>query len=127
MNHILKVEELNIYHREQPLIKSVALDVGRGDFHCIIGESGSGKSLLTRTILGMEKVSLTYEGRVEINLDKTDAMFQDVHSNLFQNMSLEKHFNIYMKQHNLIYHNNNATLKSYRCYKCLGSTMARNY
>ncbi|MEJ7170059.1 ATP-binding cassette domain-containing protein, partial [Staphylococcus epidermidis] len=39
-----------------------------------------------------EKVSLTYEGRVEINLDKTDAMFQDVHSNLFQNMSLEKHF-----------------------------------
>ncbi|OHS38933.1 ATP-binding cassette domain-containing protein [Staphylococcus sp. HMSC62A08] len=92
INHILKVEELNIYHIEQPLIKSVALDVGRGNFHCIIGESGSGKSLLTRTILGMEKASLTYEGHVEINLDKTDAMFQDVHSNLFQNMTLEKHF-----------------------------------
>ena len=74
--HILKVKELNIYHREQPLIKSVALDVGRGDFHCIIGESGSGKSLLTRTILGMEKASLTYEGHVEINLDKQMPCFK---------------------------------------------------
>lgn len=74
------------------MIDSVSLKVNKGDFHCIIGESGSGKSLLTRTILGMKRDNLRYQGTVDINLSKTDAVFQDVYSNMFQNVTIDKHF-----------------------------------
>ncbi|MCJ1655248.1 ATP-binding cassette domain-containing protein [Staphylococcus sp. NRL 16/872] len=91
-NPIVNVERLSVFDNERTLIDSVSLKVNKGDFHCIIGESGSGKSLLTRTILGMKRDNLRYQGSLDIDLNKTDAVFQDVYSNMFQNVTIGKHF-----------------------------------
>lgn len=89
---VIQVDQLSVFDNNRTLIDSISLKVHKGDFHCIIGESGSGKSLLTRTILGMKRNHLRYQGTVDIDLDKTDAVFQDVYSNMFQNITIAKHF-----------------------------------
>lgn len=92
VNTVVNVNQLSILDQEKVLLKDVDLTVTKGAFHCIIGESGSGKSLLTRTILGMKQSQLCYQGDIDIDLTQTDAVFQDVKSNMFQNITLAKHF-----------------------------------
>lgn len=92
LNPILDVQQLSVFEHQRQLLHNLSLQVVPGAFHCIIGESGSGKSLFTRTILGMRRSNLTYQGTVNFDLTKTDAVFQDVQSNMFQNVTLEKHF-----------------------------------
>lgn len=92
VNTVVNVNQLSILDQEKVLLKDVDLTVTKGAFHCIIGESGSGKSLLTRTILGMKQSQLCYQGDIDIDLTQTDAVFQDVQSNMFQNITLAKHF-----------------------------------
>lgn len=92
LNEILNVQQLSVFEHNRQLLHELSLQVVQGAFHCIIGESGSGKSLLTRTILGMRRSNLTYQGTIDFDLTKADAVFQDVQSNMFQNVRLEKHF-----------------------------------
>lgn len=92
LNCALDVNRLTVFDKDQPLLKSISLQVSHDAFHCIIGESGSGKSLLTRAILNIKHPYLTYQGDVHIDLNKTDAVFQDVHSNMFQYLTIEQHF-----------------------------------
>ena len=100
MNTVVKVNQLSILDHNRSLLNDVNLTITKGAFHCIIGESGSGKSLLTRTILGMKPSQLSYQGDIKIDLNKTDAVFQDVQSNMFQNVTLAKHFQyIYEANH----------------------------
>ncbi|RIL73300.1 ABC transporter ATP-binding protein [Staphylococcus devriesei] len=89
---LLHFENVSVYDGEATLLNNVNLEVLEGSFHCLVGESGSGKSLLTRTALGMRQPQLRYEGQVEIDIDNTDAMFQDTNSNFFQNVKIHKHF-----------------------------------
>ena len=75
MNTVVKVNQLSILDHNRSLLNDVNLTITKGTFHCIIGESGSGKSLLTRTILGMKPSQLSYQGDIKIDLNKTDAAF----------------------------------------------------
>ncbi|MGM7689884.1 ATP-binding cassette domain-containing protein [Staphylococcus felis] len=88
----VRIEELSVFYHQQSLLQNINLNIEPGSFHCIIGESGSGKSLLTRTLLSMTRPELTYEGHVDIDLSQTDAVFQDANSNMFQNITIQKHF-----------------------------------
>lgn len=89
---LLHLENVSVYDGDVALLKHIDLDVTEGSFHCLVGESGSGKSLLSRTALQMYQPHLRYDGNVEINLNGTDAMFQDANSNFFQNVRIQKHF-----------------------------------
>lgn len=91
-NLAITVNQLIIYDHQQPLIQSLSLQVPADSFYCIIGESGSGKSLLARTILNMKSEQLSYDGDIAIDLNQTDAVFQDMSSNFFPNITIEKHF-----------------------------------
>ncbi|MBO1198440.1 ABC transporter ATP-binding protein [Staphylococcus simiae] len=93
INNAVEVEQLTIYNNNQALLKSLSMTVKFGEFHAIVGESGSGKSLLVRTILNMRHSQLEYQGHVSINLNETDAVFQDANSNMFSNVTIQKHFN----------------------------------
>lgn len=86
---LLHLENVSVYDGDVALLKHIDLDVTEGSFHCLVGESGSGKSLLSRTALQMYQPHLRYEGNVEINLNETDAMFQDANSNFFQNVRIQ--------------------------------------
>lgn len=90
---------MSINDGDRTLLHSVTLYVQPGGFHCLIGESGSGKSLLSRTILDMKDARLQYQGEIDIDLTCTDAIFQDSHSNLIQNMTLKQHFDMLYRAH----------------------------
>ncbi|MBC9953300.1 ABC transporter ATP-binding protein [Leucobacter sp. cx-42] len=52
MTHALHIENLSVRLHGVPLVDDVSLAVSPGECLAIIGESGAGKSLLTRTLLG---------------------------------------------------------------------------
>ena len=92
LDTVLHVNNVSVYHNHEALLKQINLDIEKGSFHCLIGESGSGKSLLTRTVLNMKQDDLTYRGDIHIDLTQTDAMFQDANRNFFQNVRIKRHF-----------------------------------
>ena len=89
---VLRINNVSVYHNHEALLKQINLDIEKGSFHCLIGESGSGKSLLTRTVLNMKEDDLTYRGEIHLGLTQTDAMFQDANRNFFQNVRIKRHF-----------------------------------
>ena len=42
----------------------------------------------------MTSAELSYQGKIDINLANVDAVFQDTTSNMFQNITLDKHFDM---------------------------------
>ncbi|TMD89442.1 MAG: ATP-binding cassette domain-containing protein, partial [Chloroflexi bacterium] len=52
----------------------VSLEVGRGEFVCVVGASGCGKSTLLALVAGLDRPT---EGRVEVEGGRPALMFQD--------------------------------------------------
>lgn len=92
LDSVLHLENVSAHDGAMSLLNQINLNVLEGSFHCLVGESGSGKSLLSRVALGMANTQLSITGQIDINLDDTDAMFQDTSSNFFQNVRISKHF-----------------------------------
>ena len=61
MKHLLELKDISLRYHDQgsnvEVIRDVSLEVGPGEFVCLIGPSGSGKSTLLRIILGLVKPS----------------------------------------------------------------------
>lgn len=60
---MIKCENLTIAYEGNHILENVAFDVFKGDYLCVIGENGSGKSSLIKTILGLvplKKGSITF-------------------------------------------------------------------
>ena len=70
INADVLVEDLEIrfpaHYGDIPVVEDVHLQLGRGETLGLIGESGSGKSLIGRAILGLLPPGATVEGRVEV-------------------------------------------------------------
>jgi ABC-2 type transport system ATP-binding protein len=50
---MIKLEEVNQWHKNFQVLKNVSLQIGRGEVCIIAGRNGAGKSTLLQTILGM--------------------------------------------------------------------------
>lgn len=62
----LEVEGLSILHGERPLVRDIAFTIPAGGVFTLLGESGSGKSLLAQAIMGNLPPPLRCEGRVSV-------------------------------------------------------------
>lgn len=66
MTSALRLHEITVDSVEGRLVKRVSLDLPAGDFLTILGESGSGKSLLAQAVMGSLPSGLTTGGVVEV-------------------------------------------------------------
>ena len=90
MEPILEVRGLNsFYTDDQPLFRrkdqrkqvlhDVSFQINRGEIVGLVGESGCGKTTLSRTLLGMIR---DYEGEIIHHTERPQMVFQDPYSSL---------------------------------------------
>ena len=61
---ILSIQELSIFSRERTIVDQVSLAVHEGEFMALVGQSGSGKSLLSQAIGQLLPINLRASGRI---------------------------------------------------------------
>ncbi len=53
MSNLLSLTNITKSYGEQQILSSVSLELGRGDIHAVVGESGCGKTTLLRIVAGL--------------------------------------------------------------------------
>ena len=87
---VLEVRHLNSYYRQdhsvlskkgkrRQVLHDVTFEIGRGEILGLVGESGCGKTTLSRTILGINK---DFEGEIIHHSSRPQMVFQDPFSSL---------------------------------------------
>ena len=94
---IIKVENLKKSFGTNEVLKSIDLEVDKGEVVCIIGPSGSGKSTFLRCLNGLENIN---EGRVivgDLNISEKSTNIDQVRENIgmvFQQFNLFPHLTV---------------------------------
>jgi oligopeptide/dipeptide ABC transporter ATP-binding protein len=113
---LLEIKNLCIYHQNEFLVKNIDLTIKAGHFFSIIGESGSGKSIMANAILGAlpkhyrAVFDLFYfEGRnvLESNTFRDNRskdisiIWQDHNGSLNPSLTIRTHLKEYLLRHQL--------------------------
>jgi peptide/nickel transport system ATP-binding protein len=64
---LLEIDQLSISFRDQPVVRSLSLTLGRGEVLGLVGESGSGKSLTALSILRLLDSAARLEGSIRFD------------------------------------------------------------
>ena len=94
---IIKVENLKKIFGTNEVLKSIDLEVDKGEVVCIIGPSGSGKSTFLRCLNGLENIN---DGRVivgDLNISEKSTNIDQVRENIgmvFQQFNLFPHLTV---------------------------------
>ena len=88
-------------------LEDVSLDVGMGEFLCLVGASGCGKSTLLNLIAGLDRPT---SGTVEVLGGRPTLMFQE--GALFPWLTVEKNIELALKLRGLPKHLRNETLQA---------------
>jgi len=89
--HSIDIQNVNLFYGQQLVLSDISLAINSGDFVCIIGPSGSGKSSLLRLIAGLHyptsgQILVNNKVVVEPGLDR-GVVFQEY--SLFPWLSVE--------------------------------------
>lgn len=98
------------YGHGKSLVKAldnISLDVGMGEFLCLVGASGCGKSTLLNLIAGLDRPT---SGSVEVLGGRATLMFQE--GALFPWLTVEKNIELALKLRRLDKHLREETLKA---------------
>ncbi|KAB2786526.1 ABC transporter ATP-binding protein [Brucella anthropi] len=95
----LSVDNIDVYFDHFHALKSVSIDVARGESYGLVGESGSGKSTLLRAVAGLAPVEVG-EIRIDGQLLKTprdkafyrnvQMVFQDPYGSLHPRQTVDR-------------------------------------
>ncbi|WP_172255276.1 ATP-binding cassette domain-containing protein [Saccharibacillus deserti] len=112
---ILSIEELSIAGQDRKIVDNVSLAVREGEFMALVGQSGSGKSLLSQAIGQLLPPNLHASGRIMFDgsnlLERTPKemralrgsrisyIFQDYQGAFTPFRSIGAHFDEYQKVH----------------------------
>ena len=69
---IIKCESISFSYENKKIISDVSFEVSKGDYLCIIGENGVGKSTLAKGILGLLKLD---SGKINFSDELSTKMF----------------------------------------------------
>lgn len=87
--NILKIENLTVKANEKEILKDFNLEIKSGEIHVIMGPNGTGKSTLTKVIMGdknykIVKGKITYNGK---NINKIEV-YERARMGIFLGMQL---------------------------------------
>lgn len=115
---ILSIEKVSISSGEKKIVDNVSLSVGEGEWFALVGQSGSGKSLLSQAIgqmlpgnlkvegkihfKGVELLSLTKKQFRTIRGKKVAYIFQDYQGSFTPFRTIGQHFEEYQKTHGVL-------------------------
>ncbi len=113
---VLSVRGLNVWHstagKKKSILTNISLDLQQGDFLCIIGMSGGGKSTLLRALCGLlpPNLSVSYrsydlahqrtkQSSIQSFLGKQiSIVFQDPFASLNPTLSIQKQFQLALQE-----------------------------
>lgn len=58
MTNILKIDAISVSYSNHEALKTISLDIKKGDFIGLLGSNGAGKSTLINTIVGFQEPTL---------------------------------------------------------------------
>lgn len=106
---ILEVEDLSVRFGRQEVLRNLSLDFGIGESVAIVGESGCGKTVLLKTLIGLIKPTtghITFDGQsldkfTDQQLAKERTRFGFVFQNaaLFDSMTIAENILFPLRQH----------------------------
>jgi len=115
---ILSIEEISISSREKKIVDNVSLSIRNGEWYALVGQSGSGKSLLSQAIGQMLSPNLQVEGKIlfkdkdlmslsskqmrTIRGRKLSYIFQDYQGSFTPFRTIGQHFEEYQRAHGIL-------------------------
>ncbi|MDQ0861013.1 ABC transporter ATP-binding protein [Bacillus sp. V2I10] len=115
---ILSIEQVSISSRKKKFVDNVSLSIRKGEWYALVGQSGSGKSLLSQAIGQMLHPNLQVEGKIlfkgqdllafspkqmrTIRGQKLSYIFQDYQSSFTPFRTIAQHFEEYQKSHGIL-------------------------
>ncbi len=85
--NLLNVKDLKVSYGSFEAVKGVSFTLGKGEIVGIVGQSGSGKSTIAKTLMGIEKKT---SGIVECSAKSMQMVFQDAVGSLNQRMTIKQ-------------------------------------
>ncbi|MEM1503746.1 ABC transporter ATP-binding protein [Domibacillus sp. 8LH] len=114
---ILSIEQVSISSKEKRIVDDVSLSVREGEWYALVGQSGSGKTLLSQAIGRMLSPQLQVEGKIlfkgedllssshkqmrAIRGRKLSYIFQDYQGSFTPFKTIGQHFEEYQKAHGM--------------------------
>ncbi|EOH86139.1 hypothetical protein BH747_10180 [Enterococcus villorum] len=94
---MIELVEYAIYHKETALLHPLTLKIPKGEFFAVIGESGGGKTLLTKAILNLLPRELTETGQIKRTKEPMELVVQQPLDSLQRNFSIHRQFHHFLK------------------------------
>jgi phospholipid/cholesterol/gamma-HCH transport system ATP-binding protein len=106
---LVRIERMGVDFGRQPVLRDITLSVARGQTLAVIGESGCGKTVLLKTVIGLLRPtagSVRFDGRdlsrlseKEITTQRTRFGFLFQQAALFDSMTIAQNVAFPLRQH----------------------------
>lgn len=69
---ILEVKDLCVSYNNHVAIENINVTIDQGEYVCVVGENGTGKSTFIKTIMGLKKAD---NGEIKLNIDLSEVSY----------------------------------------------------
>ncbi|SNZ02554.1 peptide/nickel transport system ATP-binding protein [Terribacillus aidingensis] len=114
---ILAIEDLTVSHGEKIIVDKVSLTIDKGEWFALVGQSGSGKTMLSQAVGQLLGPNLKASGRVMYEGDNVlehpkekmnqlrgkaiSYIFQDYHGSFTPFLTIQQHMEEYLQTHSV--------------------------